>query len=63
MTQHDTKRDETQTRIDLAAAIRLSCRYGWHEGVANHSAAVSADARKIPGSLFHAVVETAGVER
>ena len=48
MTHHDTQlTDETQIRIDLAAAIRLSCREGWHEGVANHfSAAVSADGRK-----------------
>ena len=47
MTQHPTTLDETQTRIDLAAAIRLSCRYGWHEGVANHfSAAVSADGKR-----------------
>lgn len=47
MTQHDTSLDETQMRIDLAAAIRLSCRNEWHEGVANHySAAVSADGRK-----------------
>lgn len=39
--------NETQIRIDLAAAIRLSCRNEWHEGVANHfSAAVSADGRK-----------------
>ncbi|MDD9923873.1 MAG: class II aldolase/adducin family protein [Boseongicola sp.] len=39
--------DETQIRIDLAAAIRLACRNDWHEGVANHfSAAVSADGRK-----------------
>ena len=39
--------DEAQIRIDLAAAIRLSCRNDWHEGVANHfSAAVSADGRK-----------------
>ena len=39
--------DETQIRIDLAAAIRLACRADWHEGVANHfSAAVSADGRK-----------------
>lgn len=39
--------DETQIRIDLAAALRLSCREGWHEGVANHfSAAVSADGRR-----------------
>lgn len=47
MTQHDTTLDETQISIDLAAALRLSCRAGWHEGVANHfSAAVSADGRK-----------------
>ncbi len=47
MTQHDTTLDETQIRIDLAAAIRLSCREGWHEGVANHfSAAISADGKK-----------------
>ncbi|ABV93111.1 class II aldolase/adducin family protein [Dinoroseobacter shibae DFL 12 = DSM 16493] len=39
--------EETQIRIDLAAALRLSCREGWHEGVANHfSAAVSADGRR-----------------
>lgn len=39
--------DETQLRIDLAAALRLSCREGWHEGVANHfSAAVSADGKR-----------------
>lgn len=47
MTQHDTTLDETQIRIDLAAAIRLACRNDWHEGVANHfSAAVSADGRR-----------------
>lgn len=47
MTAHDTTLDEVQVRIDLAAAIRLSCRNEWHEGVANHfSAAVSADGRK-----------------
>ena len=47
MTQHDQTLDETQIRIDLAAAIRLSCRNDWHEGVANHfSAAISADGRK-----------------
>ncbi|MCV6593086.1 MAG: class II aldolase/adducin family protein [Silicimonas sp.] len=47
MTQYDKTMDETQIRIDLAAAIRLSCRNDWHEGVANHfSAAVSADGRK-----------------
>ena len=47
MTKHGVvQNDETQIRIDLAAAIRLSCREGWHEGVANHfSAAVSADGR------------------
>ena len=46
MTRHETL-DETQIRVDLAAAIRLSCREGWHEGVANHySAAVSADGKK-----------------
>ncbi|QMU60024.1 MAG: hypothetical protein GKR98_08080 [Boseongicola sp.] len=39
--------DETQIRIDLAAALRLACRADWHEGVANHfSAAVSSDGRK-----------------
>ncbi|MCU0911852.1 MAG: class II aldolase/adducin family protein [Rhodobacteraceae bacterium] len=39
--------DEAQLRVDLAAAIRLACRYDWHEGVANHfSAAVSADGRQ-----------------
>lgn len=42
-----TQLDETQIRIDLAAALRLSCREGWHEGVANHfSAAVSADGKR-----------------
>ena len=47
MTRHDINLDETQIRVDLAAAIRLSCREGWHEGVANHfSVAVSADGRK-----------------
>jgi ribulose-5-phosphate 4-epimerase/fuculose-1-phosphate aldolase len=46
MTQHDKTLDETQIRIDLAAALRLACRADWHEGVANHfSAAVSADGR------------------
>ncbi|MBT8408832.1 MAG: class II aldolase/adducin family protein [Alphaproteobacteria bacterium] len=39
--------DETAIRVDLAAALRLACREGWHEGVANHfSAAVSADGRR-----------------
>lgn len=39
--------DETQPRIDLAAALRLACLNDWHEGVANHfSAAVSEDGRR-----------------
>ena len=39
--------DETELRIDLAAAFRLAARADWHEGVANHfSAAVSADGRR-----------------
>lgn len=39
--------DETQLRIDLAAALRLAARNDWHEGVANHfSAAVSDDGRQ-----------------
>ncbi|MEM9344101.1 MAG: class II aldolase/adducin family protein [Pseudomonadota bacterium] len=48
MTHHDTRlTDETAIRVDLAAAIRLSCREGWHEGVANHfSAAVSDDGKR-----------------
>ena len=47
MTRQEATLSETQIRIDLAAAIRLSCRNGWHEGVANHfSAAVSADGRQ-----------------
>lgn len=47
MTRHDVTLDETAIRIDLAAAIRLSCRNEWHEGVANHfSAAVSKDGRR-----------------
>jgi len=34
-------------RIDLAAAFRLTARFGWHESVGNHfSAAVSADGRQ-----------------
>jgi len=39
--------DESQLRIDLAAALRLAAYYDWHEGVANHfSAAVSPDGKK-----------------
>jgi len=38
--------DESQLRIDLAAALRLAAYYDWHEGVANHfSAAVSPDGK------------------
>jgi ribulose-5-phosphate 4-epimerase/fuculose-1-phosphate aldolase len=34
-------------RIDLAAAFRLTARFGWHESVGNHfSAAVSGDGRR-----------------
>ena len=49
MTRHETRliSDEAAIRVDLAAALRLSCRNGWHEGVANHfSAAVSADGKE-----------------
>ncbi|SDF33337.1 Ribulose-5-phosphate 4-epimerase/Fuculose-1-phosphate aldolase [Salipiger thiooxidans] len=36
--------DETQARIDLAAALRMTARAGMHEAVANHySVALSAD--------------------
>ena len=46
MNAHD-QLNETQIRVDLAAAIRLSCRNGWHEGVANHfSAAVDREGRR-----------------
>jgi ribulose-5-phosphate 4-epimerase/fuculose-1-phosphate aldolase len=42
-----TNTDESQLRIDLAAALRLAARNDWHEGVANHfSAAVSPDGKK-----------------
>jgi ribulose-5-phosphate 4-epimerase/fuculose-1-phosphate aldolase len=37
---------EQQLRIDLAAAFRMSARYGWNEAVANHfSAAMSEDGK------------------
>ena len=37
----------TALRVDLAAAFRLTARFGWHESVGNHfSAAVSEDGRK-----------------
>jgi ribulose-5-phosphate 4-epimerase/fuculose-1-phosphate aldolase len=39
--------DETQLRIDLAAAFRLAVAFDWHESVGNHfSAALSADGRR-----------------
>jgi ribulose-5-phosphate 4-epimerase/fuculose-1-phosphate aldolase len=39
--------DETELRIDLAAAFRIAHRLGWHESVGNHfSAAVSADGKR-----------------
>ena len=38
---------EAELRVDLAAALRLAAREGWHEAVANHfSAAVSEDGRR-----------------
>ena len=39
---------ERQARIDLAAAFRLTARFGWHEAVANHfSLALDPDGRHI----------------
>jgi len=39
--------EESQLRVDLAAAFRLAVEFNWHEGVANHfSLAVSPDGRK-----------------
>ncbi|MEI4472110.1 class II aldolase/adducin family protein [Frigidibacter sp. MR17.24] len=39
--------DETQARIDLAAALRMTARAGMHEAVANHySVALSADGKR-----------------
>lgn len=39
--------DETALRIDLAAALRIAHRMGWHESVGNHfSAAVSEDGKR-----------------
>ena len=39
---------ELQARIDLAAAFRLTARFGWHEAVANHfSLALEPDGRHI----------------
>ena len=40
--------DERQARIDLAAAFRLTARFGWHEAVANHfSLALDPEGRHI----------------
>ena len=40
--------DDRQARIDLAAAFRLTARFGWHEAVANHfSLALDPDGRRI----------------
>jgi ribulose-5-phosphate 4-epimerase/fuculose-1-phosphate aldolase len=39
--------NETQLRVDLAAAFRLAAQFDWHESVGNHfSAAVSSDGRR-----------------
>lgn len=39
--------EESQLRIDLAAAFRLAEHFNWHEGVANHfSLAVSSDGKQ-----------------
>ena len=39
---------ERQARIDLAAAFRLTARFGWHEAVANHfSLALDRSGRRI----------------
>jgi ribulose-5-phosphate 4-epimerase/fuculose-1-phosphate aldolase len=46
VTKLDTS--ERQARIDLAAALRLTARFGWHEAVANHfSVALTPDGRRI----------------
>jgi len=43
--QGDT--DVQALRVDLAAAFRLTARFGWHESVGNHfSAAVSGDGKR-----------------
>lgn len=39
---------EQQARVDLAAAFRLTARFGWHEAVANHfSLALDPEGRRI----------------
>lgn len=47
MTDSAADADIDALRVDLAAAFRLTARFGWHESVGNHfSAAVSADGRR-----------------
>ena len=47
MTDPVPEGDLDALRIDLAAAFRLTARFGWHESVGNHfSAAVSADGQR-----------------
>jgi ribulose-5-phosphate 4-epimerase/fuculose-1-phosphate aldolase len=46
LTSRSTEADLWQMRVDLAAALRLSARNGWHEAVANHfSLATSPDGK------------------
>ena len=47
MTEMENDIDVQALRVDLAAAFRLTARFGWHESVGNHfSVAVSADGRR-----------------
>ena len=47
MTDMENDIEVQALRIDLAAAFRLTARFGWHESVGNHfSVAVSADGRR-----------------
>ena len=47
MKDEAARADSDALRIDLAAAFRLTARFGWHESVGNHfSAALSADGRR-----------------
>ena len=47
MTEMENDIEVQALRIDLAAAFRLTARFGWHESVGNHfSVAVSADGRR-----------------
>lgn len=48
VTKLDAGAAERQARIDLAAAFRLTARFGWHEAVANHfSLALDPEGRRI----------------